>query len=236
MKMGVIKFSFDDQIESKKLTQWNKYRRQMIMVDTHSNRCILIPTFNNKIVLDLVDEPMGSAPIGNLLKKYCYQSYLKDRPLNFLFYVRIVPCFQKEGKLHSVINLYSLILTFQNRKINTHILPLTSKKNIIALHIFYLVYQGEVTVQSFLRRHNCNKKILEEKLDHKHLADLLCHTDFYEVLYLLACGRIQQYKFEIRVYLMKRHDVYRFYLIKTFCLFLIFTNFNNNLHINLSWV
>uniref|UniRef100_U9U351 Uncharacterized protein n=1 Tax=Rhizophagus irregularis (strain DAOM 181602 / DAOM 197198 / MUCL 43194) TaxID=747089 RepID=U9U351_RHIID len=120
------------------------------------------------------------------------QSYLKDRPLNFLFYVRIVPCFQKEGKLHSVINLYSLILTFQNRKINTHILPLTSKKNIIALHIFYLVYQGEVTVQSFLRRHNCNKKILEEKLDHKHLADLLCHTDFYEVLYLLACGSLHK--------------------------------------------
>ncbi|CAB5323099.1 unnamed protein product [Rhizophagus irregularis] len=140
----------------------------MIMVDTHSNRCILIPTFSD-------------------------QSYLKDRPLNFLFYVRIVPCFQKEGKLHSVINLYSLILTFQNRKINTHILPLTSKKNIIALHIFYLVYQGEVTVQSFLRRHNCNKKILEEKLDHRHLADLLCHTDFYEVLYLLACGSLHKF-------------------------------------------
>lgn len=47
-------------------------------------------------------------------------------------------------------------------------------------------------MQSFLRRHNCNKKILEEKLDHKHLADLLCHTDFYEVLYLLACGSLHK--------------------------------------------
>ncbi|RIA89539.1 hypothetical protein C1645_738560 [Glomus cerebriforme] len=47
---------------------------------------------------------------------------------------------------------------------------------------------GEVTVQSSLRRRNRNKKILEEKLDRGHLADLLCHTDFYEVLCLLACG------------------------------------------------
>ncbi|CAB5389261.1 unnamed protein product [Rhizophagus irregularis] len=86
----------------------------------------------------------------------------------------------------------SLELVKLMRKINTHILPLTSKKNIIALHIFYLVYQGEVTVQSFLRRHNCNKKILEEKLDHRHLADLLCHTDFYEVLYLLACSSLHK--------------------------------------------
>ncbi|CAB4433290.1 unnamed protein product [Rhizophagus irregularis] len=91
----------------------------------------------------------------------------------------------------------------------------------LCLHL--QVSWGEVTVQSFLQRHNCNKKILEEKLDHRHLADLLCHTDFYEVLCLLACGslhkvdltkfRIQQYKSEIRVYLMKRHDLGLKYLV-----------------------
>ncbi|CAB4415640.1 unnamed protein product [Rhizophagus irregularis] len=75
------------------------------------------------------------------------------------------------------------------------------------IECYVYIFRGEVTVQSFLQRHNCNKKILEEKLDHRHLADLLCHTDFYEVLCLLACGslhkvdltkfRIQQYKSEI---------------------------------------
>ncbi|CAB4387328.1 unnamed protein product [Rhizophagus irregularis] len=48
------------------------------------------------------------------------------------------------------------------------------------IECYVYIFRGEVTVQSFLRRHNCNKKILEEKLDHRHLADLLCHTDFYE--------------------------------------------------------
>ncbi|GES95999.1 hypothetical protein GLOIN_2v1487478 [Rhizophagus clarus] len=138
---------------------------------------------------------------------------------------------------------------------------------------------GEVTVQASLRRRNRNKNILEEKLDRGHLSDLLCFTDFYEVLCLLACGGphkvdltklasdefhlprimkdtlddmrekfnntkkiqpslftigLQQYKSEIRVFLMERRDVYRFHLIKTFCLPLTFTNFNN-LRISLSW-
>ncbi|CAG8683581.1 4218_t:CDS:2, partial [Racocetra fulgida] len=46
---------------------------------------------------------------------------------------------------------------------------------------------GEVTVQVSLQRRNLEKKILEEKVDCGHIADLLCYTDSYEKLCLLAC-------------------------------------------------
>ena len=39
-----------------------------------------------------------------------------------------------------------------------------------------------------MQRRNNNKTILEEKVDRGHLTDLLCSTESYEILCLLACG------------------------------------------------
>ncbi|CAG8642138.1 11396_t:CDS:2, partial [Funneliformis caledonium] len=50
------------------------------------------------------------------------------------------------------------------------------------------VFEGEVTVQTSMQRRNNNKIILEEKVDRGHLTYLLCSTESYEILCLLACG------------------------------------------------
>ncbi|CAG8609814.1 12272_t:CDS:2 [Cetraspora pellucida] len=120
----------------------------------------------------------------------------------------------------------------------------------------------EVTVQASLQRRNSDKNVLEEFVDRGHMADMLCSTNSYEMLRLLACGGphkddltkeasdqfqlqqllkdtlddmlmkyynnvkkdetclytigVQQYKTEVRIYLMERRAVYHFHLIKTF--------------------
>ncbi|CAJ0848421.1 15496_t:CDS:2 [Entrophospora sp. SA101] len=82
-----------------------------------------------------------------------------------------------------------------------------------------------------------DKSILEERVDHGHLTVLLCSTDSYEMLCLLACGDPhKQYKSEVHVYLMERHDVYQLHLIiiKTFDIPLTFTTFHI-LRISLGW-
>ncbi|CAI2194138.1 4291_t:CDS:1, partial [Funneliformis geosporum] len=37
-----------------------------------------------------------------------------------------------------------------------------------------------------------NKNILEVKVDCVYMSNLLCFTDFYKVLYLLACGGLHK--------------------------------------------
>ncbi|RHZ87613.1 hypothetical protein Glove_33g69 [Diversispora epigaea] len=150
----------------------------------------------------------------------------------------------------------------------------------LALDGRFRVAWGEVTVQASLQRRNSDKDILEEKADRGHMADMLCSTDSYEMLCLLACGGphkvdltkeasdqfqlqrlikdtlddmrikyynkvkkdetclytigIQQYKSEIRIYLMERREVYRLHLIKTLDLPLTFSTYHI-LRISLIW-
>ncbi|CAI2174544.1 19550_t:CDS:2 [Funneliformis geosporum] len=52
---------------------------------------------------------------------------------------------------------------------------------------------GEVTVQSTIRRRNSEKKILEEKVERGHLADMSCIFDNYELVCCLACGGPHKY-------------------------------------------
>ncbi|CAG8733294.1 19917_t:CDS:10, partial [Dentiscutata erythropus] len=143
----------------------------------------------------------------------------------------------------------------------------------------FRVAWGEITVQSSLQRRNSDKSILEERVDRGHMVDMLCSTETYEMLCLLACGGphkvdltklasdqfhlqrllkdalddmqmkyyykikketclytigIQQYKSEIRIYLMEKREVYRLHLIKTLDLPLTFSTYHI-LRISLSW-
>ncbi|CAI2191141.1 5063_t:CDS:10, partial [Funneliformis geosporum] len=147
----------------------------------------------------------------------------------------------------------------------------------LALDGRFRVSWGEVTVQASMQRRNNNKIILEEKVDRGHLTDLLCSTESYEMLCLLACGGphkvdftklasdefnlprllkdtlddirekynkenksclytigLQQYKSEVRVYLMELRDVYRLHHLKTLYLPLTFSTYRN-LRVSLSW-
>ncbi|CAG8552276.1 6014_t:CDS:2 [Ambispora leptoticha] len=104
----------------------------------------------------------------------------------------------------------------------------------LALDGRFRVVSGEVAVQVSLRRRNSDKNILEETVDRRYMADMLCSTDSYVYWSVIQKGETCLCTIEmqekIRIYLMEKREVYRLHLLKTLDL-----STYHLLRINLIW-